>query len=273
MNKFNHKQKNHLLDLADLLENEEINLDDLYLESLLVDTLEEKAGNLEDVTPDSEYFVETDMSTLPVASFALTRKIMASVTKAALEQSPQYQQAPNYEPIKKVIEQEPSDLAIGIAQPKGAIAFASEKFEDRQNSEATPPTNSSSIAKEQSLFNLQNVLLALLAFVLTIFTINYINSNNSSKVNMLVANDDPYQQNKVEFANKSIVEANQLAQSNQTVNFDFHTKPLNEGLTYVSLRIATKNDNEKKLTSKQAVNLQILLINYELQRRLIGNKN
>lgn len=132
MNKFNHKQKNHLLDLADLLENEEINLDDLYLESLLVDTLEEKAGNLEDVTPDSEYFVETDMSTLPVASFALTRKIMASVTKAALEQSPQYQQAPNYEPIKKVIEQEPSDLAIGIAQPKGAIAFASEKFEDRQ---------------------------------------------------------------------------------------------------------------------------------------------
>lgn len=310
------KLDNHLLQVADDLENGSLTLEDLYLEQLLVDSLEMRAGNFEDVETDAQYFVESDANLFPVSTFAFTQNVMAEIHAIAAEEKVA-------QTAKQTAEQKAEETATAtqksgitritntsgvfgkssnapefgfkLGQNFGATSFASVKHEEPANNPASHPPKETSqptvgsdlgsgtgteantaVKKKDSIFNFSNLLATVIAFSITFFAINYYNKQDSS---FTMAANQPVQQeqllaptntNQLPIINSSMVASS--ARSSKVSFAGFKPKKLKDELSYISLRVEN-SDDIKTLEKSQSVNLTLLLINYELQKRLIGNQN
>lgn len=282
---------NPLLQLSDDLENGNVSLKDLYYDQLLVEFSRQN-----DADTDCEFSeeVEFDDISLKLASFAFTQNVMAMIKQDKPDNLLADVDCSEVDLTNNVAKSTPKpfiavDALCTVKAPKPAVnvdnfdipstsyqhgqaffsqAHTDELAQERDDTNYATDLNetvSQVLSKEQEspLLSKLNILLSFGAFLVTLLAFNWFSSSsNNNSFSTLASNQPAVQQPMV---------AQQTAPVVSNVE-NYHPVPITDGVQYISLEIARPAfETDLTLTHEQAANLEVLISNFEVQKRLTSN--
>lgn len=283
---------NPLLQLSDDLENGNVSLKDLYYDQLLV---EFSRQNDADIDCEFSEEVEHDDISLKLASFAFTQNVMAMIKQDKPDNLLADVDCSEVDLTSNTAKSTPKpfiavDALSTVKAPKTTVdvdnfdipnvnyqqgqAFFSQAHTDElaQESDNTNYSTSANetatqvLSKEQEspLLSKMNILLAFGAFLVTLLAFNWFSSSsdNNGGFSTLASNQPAAQQPMV--AQQTVPVAPGVE--------SYHPVPITEGVQYISLEVVRPVfETDLTLTHEQAANLEVLISNFEVQKRLTSN--
>lgn len=281
----NTQHNNPLLDIADELNNGEKSLKDLYYDQLLADMLAFEEEDFADVEKDAEFYTESadNQDEFKFVSFDFTKAVMAQVRQVEQEKHQASAQAPAKTATAQVANYAPR-------ANKGATAFFSEQADDVAASAPAASATAGAAAKEDSSLmnrtNLMTILIAFLATLLAVFTFNNLNSSSeggfstvakveqATPAQVAQAPAKPAQQPAVAPTTQpqqQVLTAQTSNALNAQLLQSYRPVPISEGVKLVSLQVARTNPAANLTLKKDQVkNINLLLLSYEIQKRLVN---